>query len=254
MKKLKERLANLKELAKKDLSEWNPNSRTSMEGAKRAAKEEIPVIEQAIYEETLNNVRILIATKEVSITGQIVEALRNLGPEAALVDALALEKKFFGDIFGSQRPPYRFDSNTIFIMNNLLYKLAEDINALSIPKISGQASDFGSMETASKAVEKMSSIFNRTFGTDLKNIYTAKLIREKITANTDSDVKIVFIGNANEEDLEMFKSLGKQVAIITETAKIGTKVSKDTDANEVIEALMNFKEEAKKQNKKTNKK
>lgn len=254
MKKLKERLVNLKELAKKDLSEWNPNSRTSMEGAKRAAQEEIPTIEQAIYEETLNNVRVLVATKEVSITGDIVEALKKLGPEAALVDALSLEKKFFGDIFGAQRPPYRFDSNTIFILNNLLYRLAEDINALSIPKINGQASDFGTTDTASKAVEKISSIFNRTFGTDLKSIYTAKLIREKIVSNIDSDVKVVFIGNANEEDLEMFKSLGKQVAIITETAKIGTKVSKDTDANEVIEALMSFNEEVKKTTKKTTKK
>ena len=253
MKKLKEKLANLKELASKDLSEWNLNSRPSMEGAQRAAREEIPAIEQQIYEKTLETVRVLVATKDVSITGDIVEALRKLGSEAAMVDALALEKKFFGDLFGSQRPPYRFDSHTVFTLNNLFYKLAEEIDALSIPKINGQASDFGTMDTATKAVEKLSSIFYRTFGTDMKSIYTAKLIREKITSNINSDVKVIFVGNANEEDLEMFKLLGKQVAIITENAKIGTKVSKDTDANEVIEALMNFNEEVKKTKKTTKK-
>ena len=103
-----------------DLSNWDPRTRTGMEGRQNQARGEIDTLKVELAKKILENSTAMLVMRDVSITPAIIQEGKANAEKVLLLDFLSVEKGLVKKIYGDAAKTFPFNTETINRMNMLV--------------------------------------------------------------------------------------------------------------------------------------
>lgn len=262
---LREEFNKLNNIIKQDLLNWDPATKSGMEGAQNKAREQLGSVSSKLaYEIAKNSVCVVFLNKtNDSLVEYITSESSARSSKVFCLDAMSTERRLFNEVFSKRSSPYAFNSDTVSRLNSALMDMGSEIGAQYMASIATSASSYGSVQTKEQAVDKISTLLKRTYDNDLTRLMLSNDINKEVKARLDNDVLLTFIFNVDESMYSDFDKTFGKIILIGDTDKTDRAINLDKNLpnDQVLEAILHVsglgessQEEKPKRSKKTVKK
>ena len=242
MDELRKKIIQMTAHANLDLSNWDPRTKTGMEGLQRNAQAKLPELRLELGQKVLENSITAIVLDDLKFNAELAEAVLENQDSLAIVDFMRLEKELFKRLFPTGNPPFKVDSNTVFGINEILYNdITKMLDIIALPRINATVGMF--LQTSDKEVvlKKLSEIMTSAFDSDLKNLYINHTVSVLVNERLDKNAVGLFIVNVPASEVQNMSVFTKDSTVLT-TVKSKTKgvevIKKDTTAKSVVDKIL----------------
>lgn len=235
VEQLRKEIQLAKEAINIDLARVDIPYRPSAEGRRNQALNNLPLLEERLATAVLKQSNAIIVEEGTEKAGELIDFLVTNEPSTVVLDYRSLEKAFFDKMYPKKGASYSFNAEAISKLNNLLYDVSLEIEAISMPMVTGKATDYMTSTNEKDILAKISKTLDETYGGELKQIYLNRKLREAVK-KTGSDSLVVLITNTPADAVSSMRMLASKSAVVagSESSTPGAVVVEDEDSGESL--------------------
>lgn len=234
IQELRKKYQTLKDIIAKDISEWDPRTRTGMEGLKNRSKQDINTVRPALVSAILSNSTTAIVTDDVANSKEIIEAVLANGNTMIAIDFLKLERDLIKGLYPNQAgTSYSVNTDVVSRMNRMIAELGTKLGVASMPAIQLNGVTYGSIPSKEALIAKLHQILTDTYDNELKSLYVGHLIGQALEDRLNETALTVVIANVPVSFTgPMSKYTGRAVVLAGKEGIAGALVANESTTPE----------------------